>query len=76
MRSRIRTAKELKAAHDAGFEKVSLVLGRAVEKVIRSRRAIVATRACLAALGPHHQKNPVVGGATVAARRQVCRNIR
>ena len=44
MRSRARTAEELKTAFAANYERVSLVLGRAVENVIRSRRAIIATR--------------------------------
>ena len=76
MRARVRTATELRAAHDAGCEKISLLLGRAVENVIRSRRAILATRVRLAALSPHHQKNPLVGEATVAVRRQDRRNFR
>ena len=61
MRSRVRTPEELKAARAAGYEKVSLVLGRAVEKVIRSRRAIIATRVRLAALNGDHQGNPIIG---------------
>jgi hypothetical protein len=70
MRSRVRRAEGIKAARDAGYEKVSLILGRAVQNVIRSRRAILATRMRLAVLAPDHQKNPVIGPPTVAARRQ------
>jgi hypothetical protein len=61
MRSRVRTPEELKAVHDAGYEKVSLILARTVEKIIRSKRAIIATRVRLAALDPDHERNPLIG---------------
>jgi hypothetical protein len=61
MRSRVRTPEEIKAVYDAGYEKASLVLARAVERIIRSRRAIIATRVRLAALDPDHEKNPLIG---------------
>jgi hypothetical protein len=44
MRSRVRTAEEVKAAYAASYEKLSLTLGRAVQKIIHSRRSILATR--------------------------------
>jgi hypothetical protein len=61
MRSSVRTAEELRVARYAGYEKVSLVLGRAAEKIIRSKRAIIATRVRLAALDPDHERNPLIG---------------
>jgi predicted acyltransferase (DUF342 family) len=48
-RGSVRSAREVEMLGLARHEKISLVLGRAVEKIIRSRRALVATRRRLAA---------------------------
>ena len=52
MGSRIpgRSAQQLKAAHLERVGNVSLVLGDAVQKVIRSKRAILASKVRLAAM--------------------------
>ena len=50
VRRPIRSMAERKALHADREETVALVLGRAVEQVIRSKRAIIATKVQLAAM--------------------------
>jgi len=61
MQERVRTAKQLKPVREVDFDTVSLVLGMSVHKVIRSKRAIVASKAQLAALRRNDPKNPIIG---------------
>jgi hypothetical protein len=49
-RTPLRSAQQLRAAQVERAGTVSLVLGNAVQKVIRSRRAILASRGWLAAM--------------------------
>jgi hypothetical protein len=49
-RTLVRSAEQVLQARKAREEKVSLVIGRAVQSIIRSQRVVVAARIRLAAL--------------------------
>lgn len=57
LRTPRRLAQQLKAAQLERMGSVSLVLGDAVQKVIQSRRAILATKVRLAAMRRNHKGN-------------------
>lgn len=63
MRSQVsvRSAEQLTVALVARQETLALLLGEAAHKLIRSQRALVATKVQLAALRRNCEKNPGIG---------------
>ena len=58
LRTPIRGMAEMRASKAEREETVALVLGKAVENVIRSKRAVLASKVRLAAMRRNRKGNP------------------